>query len=166
MFIWLPPMGIGIMAGIFGMRQIMRVVSYQRMVCRSYKKRQRGIKGDGTEERWNEEALELMPIMPLVKRGMVIGIPAGMVMDMLAYKAAEPLVRLSQSVGGAAGDLSYQNGSTPFRVALSLWGHGSLPAGVIAFAILALGAAMAVCGIFEKIAISEMLESGCEDVMR
>lgn len=146
MFILLFPMEMGIMAGLFGIRQIMQAVSEQR----STRRIQRWMQGGRTEEKWKEEKFGLAPIMPLLKRGMIIGMPVGVVMDMIAYAAAEPLVKISQKAGGAAGVLACQNGSTPLRVALSLWGHGSLPAGVIAFVGLAVGTATAVCGVIVK----------------
>ncbi len=43
MFIWLPPMGIG----------IMRAVSDQRMACRFYRKMHQRMKGGGTEEKFH-----------------------------------------------------------------------------------------------------------------
>lgn len=150
MFIWLPPMGIGIMAGLFGLWQIMRAVSDQRMVCRFYQKMHRWMKDGGKEEKRNEETLGMIPITLLVKEGLIIGMAAGVVTDIIAYAVAEPLVQISLRVGGAACVLACQNGSRPLQVALSLWGHGSLVAGIIAFAGLAVGTATTVCGVLVK----------------
>ena len=50
MFILLFPMGMGILAWIFGLRQIMRAVSDQRMVCRFDQRMQQWMKDGGTEE--------------------------------------------------------------------------------------------------------------------
>ena len=158
MFIWLPPMGISIMAGLFGLRQIMRAVSDQRMACRFYQKMHRWMKDGGTEEKRNEETLGLIPITLLVKEELAIGMAAGVVTDIIAYAVVKPLVQISRRAGGAAGVLAFQNGSTPLRVALSLWGHGSLAAGIIAFMGLAVGTAMAVCGVVVKTKVSADLE--------
>lgn len=158
MFILLFPMGMGILAWIFGLRQIMRAVSDQRMVCRFDQRMQQWMKDGGIEEKWSKEALGLIPIMPLVKKGMIIGLLAGVVMDIITYVAAQPLVQISRRAGGAAGVLAFQNGSIPLRVALSLWGHGSLAAGIIAFMRLAVGTAMAVCGVVVKTKVSADLE--------
>ncbi len=157
MFIWLPPMGISIMAGLFGLRQIMRAVSDQRMACRFYQKMHRWMKDGGTEEKRNEETLGLIPITLLVKEELAIGMAAGVVTDIIAYAVVKPLVQISQRVGGAAGVLACQNGSTPLQVALLLWGHGSLVAGIVAFAGLAVGTATAVCGVIVKTRVSANL---------
>lgn len=166
MFILLFPMGMGIMAGMFGVRLMMRAVSDQRMVWRFYKTIRKWMKGGGAEEKWNEEALGLLPIKPLAKKGLAIGLAAGVFMDVIAYVSAEPLVRLSQSVGGAAGELSYQNGSLPFQVALSLWGHGSLADGTIAFAGLMVGTMIFVCGVFVRMKVSANLDKACTELYR
>ncbi len=96
MFILLFPMGMGILAWIFGFRQIMRAVSDQRMVCRFDQRMQQWMKDGGTEEKWSKEVLGLIPIMPLVKKGMIIGLLAGVVMDIITYVAAQPLVQISR----------------------------------------------------------------------
>ncbi len=158
MFILLFPMGMGILAWMFGLRQIIGAVSDQRMICHFDQRMQQWMKDGGTEEKWSKEALGLIPIMPLVKKDVIIGLPAGVVMDIITYVAAQPLVKISRRAGGAAGVLVFQNGSTPLRVALSLWGHGSLAAGTIAFMGLAVGTAMAVCGVVVKTKVSADLE--------
>lgn len=151
MFILLLPMGLGILTGVFGLCQIMRAVSVQRMAGRFHKKMKKMMK---VEEKSDEEALEFMPIMFWVKQGLAIGMAVGVFMDVIAYAVAEPLVKISQRAGGAAGILACQNGSASLQVAFSLWGHGSLTAGIVAFVGLAVGTAMAVCGVIVKSKVS------------
>lgn len=164
MFILLFPMGMGILAGTFGLRLMMRSVSDQRMACRFHKKTGNLMKNGGTEEQGDEDGAGLIPIMPLVQKGLAAGLAVGVFMDVIAYIAAGPLVKLSQRAGGTANILACQNGSAPLQVALSLWGHGSLTAGIIAFAGLAAGTAALVCGIFVRMKVSTELDRVYEEL--
>jgi len=151
-------MGMGILAGTFGLGLIMRAVSDQRMAWRFHEKLLQWTDGGGTEEKGNGEVPGLMSVMPLLKKGLAFGLAAGVFIDVTAYAAAGTLVQISQRAGGAAGVLACQNGSTPLQVALSLWGHGSLAAGIIAFAGLAAGTATLVCGAFVQRKVSAELD--------
>lgn len=137
MFILLPPMGIGILAGMLGLRQMIRVVTYQRTTGKLHTETERITMGVEEKRKW-------------VKKALAIGAVSGIAMDVIAYTAAGPLARMGRRFGSAAGVLAYRNGNSPLQVALSLWGHGSLLNGAIAFVVLAVGTAVAVCGMVVK----------------
>ena len=130
-------MGIGILAGMIGLRQMISVVTYQRTTGKLYTETERITMGIDEKRKW-------------VKKALAIGAVSGIAMDVIAYAAAGPLARMGQRLGSVAGVLAYRNGSSPLQVALSLWGHGSLLNGAIAFAVLAVGTAVAVCGMVVK----------------
>lgn len=145
MFVLLPPMGIGILAGMFGLRQMMRAAAYQRAIYNLYTETERRTTDTGAERKW------LMKVW-------AIGAAAGIAMDLIAYAAAGPLARMGQRLGSAAGVFACRNGSSPLRVALSLWGHGSLFGGGVAFVVLAAGTAAAVCGVIRRAELSAKLD--------
>ena len=126
MFILLFPMGMGILAWMFGLRQIIGAVSDQRMICHFDQRMQQWMKDGGTEEKWSKEALGLIPIMPLVKKDVIIGLPAGVVMDIITCRSATARKDIPESRrrGGRTGLSEWQYTATGGAVVMGTWFAG------------------------------------------